>query len=94
MTILAQNIGGGEVEVMILKDDKRIGIMRGEIYKARRYHLDPHEKVSLIERISDGYEPCCNEYIYNVAIKMQGRWMTIDDDNCYVPLSEIPEPPK
>lgn len=48
--------------VEILKDDKRLGLKRGEVYWAQPYWLDPSEKWTLEERVPDGYKPCCNVY--------------------------------
>lgn len=54
--------------VEIKKSDKRTGVVKGEKYEAIRYHLDPWEKVTLLKRIPDGYEPDCNEYLHNVNV--------------------------
>lgn len=54
--------------VRIKKADKRLGTKAGEVYEAARYWLDPMSKVTLIARVPDGYDPSCNEYIYNVEI--------------------------
>lgn len=72
------------MKVKILETDKRLGIKKGEIYKAERYRYDPHEKISLLSREPDGYEPMCNQYLSDVAYWMQGQWMVIRD-NTYVP---------
>jgi hypothetical protein len=48
--------------VEILKDDKRLGVKRGEVYWAEPYSLDPSEKWTLLERVPDGYQPHCNLY--------------------------------
>ena len=52
------------MRVKILKTDKRLGIKKGEIYKVKRYWLDPQEKVTLLSRETDDYNPKCNQYIY------------------------------
>ena len=78
------------MRVKILKTDDRLGIKEGEIYKAKRYHLDP-EKVSLIARETDGYDPCCNQYFNEVAFWMRERWMVVRDGQ-YVP-KELPVVP-
>lgn len=60
--------------VEILKTDERIGVKKGQIYEAKRYWLDPNEKVTLLKRLSKkdrmpiGKEPNCNEYLCNVKI--------------------------
>lgn len=56
------------MKVKILKDDERLGVKAGEVYEAEPYWLDPSEKVSLLSRIPDGYEPECNQYREAVEI--------------------------
>ena len=56
------------MKVRIKKSCEHTGVKQGEIYKAIRYHLDPMEKVTLLSRVPDGKDPCCNEYLYNVEI--------------------------
>ena len=53
------------MKVKILKNDKRTGVKKGEIYEAETYYLDP-EKVVLLRRVSDDYEPLCTEYKENI----------------------------
>lgn len=59
--------------VEILKTDPRTGVSKGERYEAKRYWLDPIEKVTLLKRISDGWTPDCNEYIHNVKFITQNK---------------------
>lgn len=54
------------MKVRILETNERLGIKKGEIYKAVRYWLDPTEKVTLLKRIPDGYNPECNQYIEEI----------------------------
>lgn len=56
------------MKVEILKSDKRLGVKKGEMYKARPYSLDPGAKVELISRIPDGYDPMCSQYRNEVKI--------------------------
>lgn len=72
------------MRVKVLKTDDRLGVTAGEVYQAKRYKYDPQEKVSLLSREPDGYDPECNQYIDNVAFWMQGQWMVVRD-NQYVP---------
>lgn len=65
------------VRVIILEDDERLGVKQGEIYSAQRYHYDPQEKVTLLAREPDGYDPECNQYVDSVAFWMQGEWTTV-----------------
>ena len=53
--------------VEILKSDRRLGIKKGERYEAEPYSLDCN-KVMLLARITDGYDPCCNQYCHDVRI--------------------------
>ncbi len=55
------------MKVRITKTDNRLGIKEGEIYEAEIYWLDP-DKITLLKRIPDGYEPSCNQYRYEVEI--------------------------
>lgn len=52
--------------VEILKEDKQLNLKVGDRFNAIRYHLDPHEKVTLLSRVTDGWIPDCNEYLHNV----------------------------
>lgn len=60
--------------VEILKTDKHVGVKRGQIYEAKRYWLDPMEKVTLIRRLNKrtrkpiGKPPECNQYFYNIKV--------------------------
>ena len=72
------------MRVKILETDNRLGIVKNEIYKAERYHLDPMGKISLLSREPDGYDPMCNQYIHEIAYWMEGQWMILNG-NCYVP---------
>jgi len=54
------------MRVKILKDCEHTGIKTGEIYEAEPYQLDPSSKVILLERVPDGFDPCCTEYRYNI----------------------------
>lgn len=54
--------------VKLKKDEPRFKIFAGDIFEAEPYWLDPQTKVSLLKRISDGYDPECNEYMSNVEL--------------------------
>ena len=73
------------MRVMLLEDDERFQLSKGDIFEACRYKYDPQEKVSLLKRESDGFDPECNQYIESVAFWMGGQWMKVED-NKYVPL--------
>jgi hypothetical protein len=53
------------MKVKILKTDNRTGITKGEIYKATGYPYDKN-KIILLERVPDRYNPQCTEYISSV----------------------------
>ncbi len=48
--------------VRILADDPGHGLTAGEEYAATPYWLDPGTKVTLLRRLSDGWDPSCNAY--------------------------------
>lgn len=52
--------------VRIKEDDPRFDLKAGELYNAERYWLDPNDKVTLLERVSDGWNPMCNCYWHQV----------------------------
>lgn len=55
------------MKVRIKETDSHIGVTAGEIYEATSYWLDP-DKVTLLRRIPDGWDPECNEYRDRVEI--------------------------
>lgn len=71
------------MRVKILETDERLNVKAGEIYKAERYRLDPHDKVTLLEREPDGFCPGCNQYKHEVAFWLNDEWMVLDG-NKYV----------
>lgn len=72
------------MRVKILKDDPRFGIKAGDVFSAERYRYDPQEKVTLLHRDGDGYDPQCNQYISEVAMWIAGQWMIVEGGR-YVP---------
>lgn len=55
--------------VEVNEDDPHLDLAAGERYAAIRYWLDPGAKVTLLRRVTDGYEPNCNLYLH------QGRFI-------------------
>ena len=53
--------------VKIKKTCEHTGIKEGEIYEACSFDWDS-SKVALLQRIPDGKDPECTEYLYNVEI--------------------------
>ena len=60
------------MRVKVLKTDNGLGIKAGEIYESEPYRLDPSEKVTLLSRIPDGYDPMCNQYREEIEILKRG----------------------
>lgn len=58
-----------EFIVEVNEDDPHLDLAAGERYAANRYWLDPGAKVTLLRRVTDGYEPNCNLYLH------QGRFI-------------------
>lgn len=73
------------MQVKIINTDDRLGVKAGEIYEAKRYRFDPHEKVELMARVPDGYDPLCTQYLESVLHMIGGKWHKIED-NRYVPV--------
>lgn len=71
------------MEVLILRSCKQTGVKSGEVYTARRRAHS--SKIELLERVPDGHDPSCLEYMSNVAVKIQGNWHKVVD-NCYVKM--------
>ena len=73
--------------VEILKSCKQTGIRKGQVYKAKRYALDP-SKVTLLKRIKKkdgsemGKDPMCNEYVSNVRILTDSPFLNGSDLRC------------
>lgn len=61
--------------LVVKEDDERLGVQAGEQYLAIRYLYDP-EKVTLLSRIPDGYDPECNQYLSDVRWL---RWATSEE---------------
>lgn len=53
------------MKVKVLKDDKHCGIKAGEVYKAKAY-IGNRDKVILLSRIPDGYDPGVTQYRKNL----------------------------
>ena len=76
------------MKIKILETNKRLGVVAGEVYQAKRYHMDPTEKYELLGREPDGHDPECSQYINEVATWIQKQWMVVDDSGRYVPHLE------
>lgn len=49
------------MRVQITKGNEKFKVKAGDTFTAERYRYDP-DKVSLLRRESDGFEPQCNWY--------------------------------
>ncbi|MGN6128648.1 MAG: hypothetical protein ACTHON_18995 [Humibacter sp.] len=47
---------------VLTNDDPRMGLMAGDVLLCVPYWLDPGEKLTVVARQSDGFEPACNVY--------------------------------
>lgn len=46
---------------VLLDDDLRMGLHKGDVLLCVPYWLDP-DKLTVIRREADGFDPCCNVY--------------------------------
>lgn len=51
--------------VRLKEDDERFKLKRGDVLRVHRYAYDPG-KYTVVERVSDGFDPECNIYSYQV----------------------------
>ena len=72
------------MRVMLLADDDRFKLKKGDVFDAKRYRYDP-DKISLLNRVCDGFDPGCNQYKESLAYWMQDSWFVLDG-NKYVPF--------
>lgn len=54
--------------VRFKENDPRFKIKKGDVFFAKPYWLDPGDKVTLIKRLSDDFDPCCNAYRCQIEI--------------------------
>lgn len=47
---------------VLKEDDPRFGLKAGDILECQPYWLDPTEKLTVIKRVADGFDPECNVY--------------------------------
>jgi len=47
---------------VMLEDDESFKMKKGDIFIGMPYDMDPGIKVSVGFRVSDGYDPGCNQY--------------------------------
>lgn len=53
--------------VKILKTCEHVGVTKGEIYEAEYADYD-EDKVMLLSRLGDNWDPQCSQYLSNVKI--------------------------
>ncbi len=56
------------IKVKIKNTCRHTGVTEGEIYYTKPYWLEPDTKAELVKRVSDDFEPMCNEYWSNLII--------------------------
>lgn len=56
------------MKVEILETEPEFNLVKGEVYKAIPYWLDPIDKFTLVRRIPDGFNPNCNVYKQQVKV--------------------------
>ncbi len=60
--------GPGELIVRLKKDDPRMKLSEGDLLLVKVYWLDPASKFTVIKRLTDGFDPRCNVYRYEVDV--------------------------
>ena len=56
---------GQGIFVRLKEDDTRFKMKKGDVLRVIRYAYD-NEKYTVLERVSDGYDPECNVYFSQV----------------------------
>jgi hypothetical protein len=54
--------------VKLKEDDERFGMKAGDVLEVEPYWLDPSDKLTVIRRVSDGFDPGCNVYRSQVTV--------------------------
>jgi len=57
----------GILIVRLKEDDPHFKLKKGDVFEAQIYWLDP-EKITLFRRLSDDFDPQCNQYRHAVEI--------------------------
>lgn len=55
----------------LIEDDPRMGLSAGDVLRCEPYWLD-HDKLTVIERVADGFNPECNVYRSQVEPATEG----------------------
>lgn len=53
---------------VLLADDPRFGLKAGDVLEVRPYTFAPDEKYTVVRRVSDDFDPCCNVYRSDVRL--------------------------
>lgn len=64
------------VLVRLNADDERFGLSEGDVLRVKPFWQDPSEKWEVIERASDGFDPCCTVYrdqVERVPVAVSGN---------------------
>lgn len=70
--------------VRMREDDKRFKLKKNDLLEVTRYWLDP-QKLTVIQRVSDGYDPQCNVYTSQVRFPSN---RTIACPHCKIPKGQ------
>jgi hypothetical protein len=52
---------------VLLADDERFGLAKGDVLECVPYRYEPDCKLTVVERVSDHFDPSCNVYRHQVA---------------------------
>jgi hypothetical protein len=50
------------IRVEMLEDNPEFGLSAGDVLEVEAFAPDPREKVAVLRRVSDGYDPGCTLY--------------------------------
>lgn len=64
--------------VKLKADDVQFGLAAGDVLEVEPYWLDPTDKLTVIRRISDGYDPNCNVYRSQVSPQKEPQSPALD----------------
>lgn len=54
--------------VRMKDDDTRMGLKKGDVLEVTPYWLDPADKLTVVRRLSDDFDPSCNVYRSQVEV--------------------------
>lgn len=67
-------MASSETTLWRLKDDDEwFGMAKGDVLECKPYWLDPSAKLEVVRRVSDGFDPQCTVYRYQVEPVRDGE---------------------